>query len=252
MRASGYFGDLGGLSAHRSLVLLDLRGTGDSAIPADPATYRCDHQVDDLEALRGHLGLRTLDLLGHSAGGVYALLYAARYPERVGSLVLVAPSVRVVDIEITDEDRREVAELRRGEPWFAAAFAAFERIWSGVGTEADWDAITPFMYGRSDAAAQGRANQDAYPKNEDAAAAYYAPGAIDPAAVRSALGALDAPVLLIAGEYDAALPPKRATEYADLFARAELAILPGAGHNPWLDDPDSFVELITRFAAETS
>ena len=45
MQASAYLGDLGGLSAHRSLVLLDLRGTGESAIPADPATYRCDRQV---------------------------------------------------------------------------------------------------------------------------------------------------------------------------------------------------------------
>jgi pimeloyl-ACP methyl ester carboxylesterase len=57
MQASAYLGDLGGLSAHRSLVLLDLRGTGASAIPADPATYRCDRQVDDVEALRVHLGL---------------------------------------------------------------------------------------------------------------------------------------------------------------------------------------------------
>ncbi|MCX4878599.1 alpha/beta fold hydrolase [Streptomyces sp. NBC_00847] len=38
MRASAYLGDLGGLTAHRRLVLLDLRGTGDSATPADPAT----------------------------------------------------------------------------------------------------------------------------------------------------------------------------------------------------------------------
>jgi pimeloyl-ACP methyl ester carboxylesterase len=33
MQASAYLGDLGGLSAHRRLVLLDLRGTGASAIP---------------------------------------------------------------------------------------------------------------------------------------------------------------------------------------------------------------------------
>ena len=45
MLASAYLGDLGGLSARRSLVRLDLRGTGDSAVPTDPSTYRCDRQV---------------------------------------------------------------------------------------------------------------------------------------------------------------------------------------------------------------
>lgn len=35
---SRYLGDLGGLSAHRRLIVPDLRGTGRSAVPEDPAT----------------------------------------------------------------------------------------------------------------------------------------------------------------------------------------------------------------------
>lgn len=41
----------------RRLILLDLRGTGDSAVPMDPTTYRCDQLVDDMEALRACLGV---------------------------------------------------------------------------------------------------------------------------------------------------------------------------------------------------
>ena len=55
MQASAYLGDLGGLSAHRTLILVDLRGTGASSVPGDPASYRCDRLVDDVEALRTHL-----------------------------------------------------------------------------------------------------------------------------------------------------------------------------------------------------
>lgn len=247
MRASAYLGELGGLSAHRSLVCLDLRGTGDSAAPADPATYRCDRLVDDVEALRAHLGRDRIDLLGHSAGGTLAMLYAARHPDRVGRLALVNPSPRAVGLEIADLDRRQVAELRRGEAWFPDAFAAFERIWAGDATAADWTAIEPFRHGRWDAVSQAYVAQEASQRNADAAAVYYSAGAVDPEAIRSAIARLDAPVLLVAGEYDVALPPRLAAEYAGLFSQAEMAVQPGGGHTPWLDDPEWFVQTLAAF-----
>jgi pimeloyl-ACP methyl ester carboxylesterase len=249
MQASAYLGDLGGLPAHRSLVLLDPRGTGDSAAPADPTSYRCDRQVDDVDALRVHLGLDRIDLLGHSAGGTLALLYAATHPDRVARLALICPSPMAVGLQIADQDRREVVERRREEHWFPDAFAAFERIWSGDATAEDWKAIVPFTYGRWDAAAQAQVAREADQKNPEAAAVYYSAGAIDPDATRAALASLRAPVLLVAGEYDPALPPKRATEYAGLFPRAELAVQPGGGHFPWLDDPAWFAAILTGFLA---
>ncbi len=227
--ASVYLGDLGGLAAHRSLVLLDLRGTGGSHKPADLMSYRVDRQVDDVEALRVHLDLDRLDLAGHSAGATLALLYAARYPNCIGRLVLINPSPRVIGLEITDLDRREVAELRRGEPWFPEAFAAFERIWSGNGTDADWTAIAPFSHGRWDAATRARIAWETSQKNMEAAAIYYSAGAFDPDLVRSGLAHVRAPVLVVTGEYDVQLPPRCAASYGGLFVDAELAVHPAAG-----------------------
>lgn len=247
MQASAYLGDLGGLSAHRALIRLDLRGTGDSATPEDPETYRCDRQVDDVEALRAHLGLDRIDLLGHSAGGTLALQYAIRHPDRVGTLVLVSPSPRPVGIEITDEARREVAELRRGERWFPEAFAAFDRIWSGDFAGANWSAIAPFSHGRWDDERRAFVAREADEINADAAPLYYSANALDPAATRAALTRLTAPVLLVAGEYDVGLPPKCAAEFVALFLSARLAVQPRSGHFPWLDDPAWFTSAVAAF-----
>ena len=124
MQDSGYLGDLGGLSAHRQLVVPDLRGTGRSATPEDAASYRCDRLVDDVDSLREHLGLDRVDLLAHSAGANLAARYVEGHAERVGKAALITPSVMAVGITITGDVRRETAQLRRDEPWFPATFAA--------------------------------------------------------------------------------------------------------------------------------
>ncbi|MFC6085998.1 alpha/beta fold hydrolase [Sphaerisporangium aureirubrum] len=244
MRDSVYFGDLGGLSAYRRLVLLDLRGTGESAVPEDVGTYRCDRQVDDVEALRVHLGLERMDVLSHSGGGNLAVLYATRYPERVGRLVLVAPSVLAVGIAVTGEDRQEVARLRKDEPWYPEASAALEAVVSGSGTEDDWEGIAPFFYGRWDGAAREYHANDETQRNQEASVAYVADGAFDPEATRAALARYTAPVLLLAGEVDLNSVPRAVREFAGLFPNADLVVQAGAGHSPFLDDPERFATTV--------
>lgn len=247
MRASAYLGDLGGLSRHRRLFLLDLRGTGDSAVPADLATYRCDGQVDDVEAFRAHLGLERVDLLAHSAAGDLALLYAARHPDRVRTLTLVTARARALGVDFTEEHRREAAARRKAEPWFEEAYDAYERIWAGSTADADWDAVAPFFYGRWDATAQAHAGTEAEQTNEEAADLYASAGAFEPAVARAVVAELDARVLLLAGELDSGPLPRVAAAVAELFPDAELTVQPGAGHHPWLDDPGRFTATVTAF-----
>lgn len=241
---AGYLGDLGGLSAHRRLVLLDLRGTGRSAIPQDTSSYRCDRLVDDVEALREHLGLARVDLLGHSGGTNIAVGYAARYPRRTGKLALITPGSAAVGITVTGAMRRELARLRKDEPWFPAAFAALTAITEGTG--GDWRAVEPFRWGRWDDAARNHPAADP-PANEQAVALFAAEGAFDPESTRTALAAHEGPVLLLAGEFDVNSPPAAVAEQAGLFPDAALVVQPGAGHYPWVDDADRFLAATAAF-----
>ncbi|WP_393099734.1 alpha/beta fold hydrolase [Streptomyces sp. LN325] len=250
MRASAYLGDLGGLARHRRLYLLDPRGTGDSAVPADPATYRCDRQVGDVEALRAHLGLDRVDLLAHSAAGDLALLHAAAHPHRVRTLTLVTARARALGVDFTLEHRREAAALRRAEPWFEKAYEAFERIWAGSVADADWDAVAPFFYGRWDATARAHAAAEVGQTNEEAGDLYASAGAFQPVEARAAVAPSAGRVLLLAGELDGGPLPRVAAGVAELIPGAHLVVQPGAGHFPWLDDPRFFTETVVAFLGQ--
>ena len=97
-----------------------------------------------------------MNLLAHCEGANLAALYAVRYAECIGKVVLIAPSALAVGISATSDVRRETVRLREDEPWFAPAPAAFETIQSGQATDDDWEAVTPFTYGRWDTAARVR------------------------------------------------------------------------------------------------
>ncbi|MFF5973568.1 alpha/beta fold hydrolase [Streptomyces sp. NPDC012769] len=247
LRDAVYLGDLGGLTAHRTLVVLDPRGTGGSEAPADPAGYRCDRQVADVEAFRAHLGLDRIDLLGHSAGGTLALLYAAAHPERVRSLVLVTMRGRAVGLDTGDEEWDEAAEIFADQPWYPEARAALEAIGPDTPMPEAAAIVMPFSYGRWDEAARTHAAALDEQTNWAAQPHYHAEGAFDPEATRRALKGLTAPVLVLAGAYDGGPTPAKAAAIADCFPHAELVVQPAAGHFPWVDDAGAFLRPVAAF-----
>lgn len=247
-QAAEYLGDLGGLSSHRTLILLDNRGTGASRAPRDPMTYRVDRLVRDVEALRGHLGLDLMDLFGHSASGGTCLLYAAGHPGRIGHLVLACPSLRVAGIP-SDLGVDEVLARRAHEPWYADAVAALYAEASSPRELQRYRWLSaPLLYGQWNAAAQAQAAAEPAQFAQPATDGFYASFDPDPA-LPGRLAALAAPVLLVAGEYDIWPTCEAVRRLAALLGNADLAVLPRTGHFPWVDDPASFTAIIRDFLA---
>lgn len=246
-RSADYLGTLGSLSLHRQLTLLDPRGTGLSDIPPNPGTYRCSELVRDVEELRSQLGLERVDVLSHSAAGNLAMMYAAQHPRRVRSLVLVAPGLTAVGIEQSEERALEIVQRRSTEPWYPAALAGLNALISGDETPENRLAAGPLWFGRWDAAAERHTRAALAQTSSLAREGFSASGAFDARATRGGLLSLRAPVLVYVGGVDPAPDPKTAAELVQLFPDAALVVQDGAGHTPWLDDPDYFTSSVMRF-----
>jgi pimeloyl-ACP methyl ester carboxylesterase len=250
-RAVAYLEELGGLSADRTLVLLDARATGHSEVPADPSSLRFDRLADDVEALREHLGLETADVLAHSAGAIVAQVWAAKHPDRVGRLVLVTPS----DL-LQGGDRADVGDIRaarKDEPWYADAAEAAEALSSAppAQQQALVRATRPFFYGRWDERTQAHAASADRQSNRRAELGFAAGmHEVDRHEIVADLAAVRAPVLVVGGELDALTGAESVGVVAGSFMRSRPVVLPGAGHFPWVDEPVAFAEAVRSFLAD--
>lgn len=90
-----------------------------------------------LEALKIDTTVELPWLLGHSDGGSIALLFAAKYPERLAGAIVLAPHIRVEDISVTSIAQARVAyveaDLREGLARYHddpdSAFWGWNNIW---------------------------------------------------------------------------------------------------------------------------
>ena len=55
------------------------------------------------------------------------------------------------------------------------------------------------------------------------------------------------PVLILAGRYDAVVPPGEARAMASIFPNASVAFMEGSGHLPMLEEPGSTAAAIAGF-----
>jgi pimeloyl-ACP methyl ester carboxylesterase len=240
--SAAYFGDLCELgSAELRVILFNPRGTGDSSSPPD-GRYELEDYAADLEALRGHLGLERIDLLGHSHGGFVAMIYALSYPECLGRLALVCTAPRF-STELREEADAAFA-AHRDQPWFedareaqrrrqawefsareeaAALYAREARLWfahHGRGTKAFLDEF-----------ARQRPDLDALRYFNDRLAGSYD--------LRPRLGEIEAPTLIVNGERDFFGPRISAQELA-VIPHSRVALIPDAGHFVFAEAPERF------------
>ncbi len=105
------------------MVFIDNRGCGRSK-KTKPSDYTLENNIEDIEALRRHLGLNRICILGTSYGGIVAQGYAVRYPKQVEKLILVATSPCYRFLDLAKKNLLERGNLKQ--------IAISKHLWNGT------------------------------------------------------------------------------------------------------------------------
>jgi 3-oxoadipate enol-lactonase len=205
------------------IVLYDKRGHGLSEATAGP--YTIARLADDLLALADHLGLARFALVGLSIGGMIAQAVALRAPERVAALVLADTAARIGS----------------EESWNARIAAVAEQGLDGIADAVMQRWFTPGFHAARPAAVAGwRAMLCASP-----AAGYTAAcAALRDADLTTAIGGIEAPTLVVAGDGDQSTPPDLVRATAARIPPARFALIENCGHIPPAEQPEILSRLI--------
>lgn len=229
------------LAGGRTLIYYDQRGGGRSPVGRDVPVGATEH-VHDLEALRDLWGLERLHLLGYSWGALLAMLYAVAHPARVASLALVSPAPAAqrerAEYEAILAARNATPEIRVRRAALQASDlrrtdlegynrALFELAVAGYFHDPARAAeLSPFRV-------TGRTQQAVWES-------------LDPDFdLRPALRRLHVPALVLHGDDDP-IPMSTARATAEALG-AELVVVHGAGHVPYIEGAAEFVAALDRF-----
>lgn len=230
------------LSRHLQVLAVDPRGIGRST--KSPPPYTVEAWADDFAVMIDKLAFGPIHVLGSSLGGSMALALAQRHPRKLKSLIVVGG--------FSELDR--ATELN-----FRLRLRLIEKL--GMSDEvADymglWTLTRKFI--NSDAGfATMRANQANIRANS--AQSYSAfveallkwgrcqPGQEREPKFTALLDSIKTPTLVVTSDNDHLIPKELSDLIAARLAGAKLVVMPGAGHIPFMEQPEEVVRIVLQF-----
>jgi proline-specific peptidase len=238
------------LADERPVIFYDQLDSGNSDRPGDPANWTVERFVDEVDHVRNALGLDRLVVLGSSWGGSVAASYASRQPPGLAGLVLASPLISterwIADNtayreQLPQETQKILDEHEAAGTTDSAAYqeAVMEFYTRHLNRMDPW----PDELNR----AFELANVDLYVTmwgNTE----FNATGTLKDFDVSGDLGRIEAPTLMICGEYDEATP-QACRDFAARVPNAQVEIVEDASHTGHLEQRDAFMAKLRAFLA---
>jgi proline iminopeptidase len=249
------------LTAKYRFNYYDQRGSGDSTRPFDrfnspnlgknmavlDRSLGLGAQIADIERIRIILGEEKLILVGHSWGGFLSALYAAEFPERVESLILISPATTLVlpqkGPDYYDIIRERLAEGQRAEyDALVKDYLDFNKIFklSDDDLVSMNDAFGAYVLSTTDA----RLFKPGRSGGFMIWAMYASMGKRHD--YRKALSSIIAPTLVLCGSKDL-MTVDSIREYADLIPGSRFVVMEGASHFAYEEQPEKFAATLSDF-----
>jgi pimeloyl-ACP methyl ester carboxylesterase len=219
------------LSKQDRLILVDIRGHGQSAKPEC-----CYTRIDfayDIRLLLDSLHIAKADIVGHSLGSFITQAFAEEWPDRTGRVVLIsstggprpcAPAKKPA-FDYAAEIRKLHEPIDPDSPFMIA--------W--------WDSPTPVD---PDFIRRQRRDSAAIPLTVWLAVLDQGTRFDD---LQHGLPRLTAPVLLIWGSADPIMEEEGRQTLREALPAAKVKVFAGLGHNPFWEDPRGVAEVVNRF-----
>ncbi len=228
------------LAKGRKIVFYDQRGNGRSSELKDGQPCGLAEQVDDLDALRAHLGFEKIDLLGHSWGGYLVMAYASRHPDRIAHLMIVdSAAPKIQDTVFLFKNIYPETTAHEDGLAFAVELG-------------DEKAIAADLHDYMGMIFYSPANRDAFLARSSA---FVYRQKVNKA-VWSDLQRFDLnpelpkfkfPTLVVTGRYDFNVAPSVAWGIHKAIPGSELAVFEKSGHLPFCEEPDAFLKRVEGF-----
>jgi len=198
----------------------DARGHGRTRWDAANG-FRVEWLVDDLAAFVDGLGLDSFHLLGFSMGAMTALQYAARWPERLRTLIVVGITTLREPRASVGRHQMDPERIAARDPEFAATLSRRHDAGQGEGA---WRRLLPAI--AADIARQ-------------------------PLLSPAELHRIDCPALVVCGDRDPFVPPEHAAGLARQLPDGRLFVAPDCGHEVMARRPGLFNEATSGFYRST-
>jgi pimeloyl-ACP methyl ester carboxylesterase len=220
------------LAVHHHVIRVDLPGCGKS--PPAPS-YDVPAQAYRVAAVLDDLGLRRVAVAGHSSGGYVGTALAEQRPDLVGWLALIStgPSLDAL------LPQPVILRVLLGPPLGPLIWSIRSDAWirKGVSATAARPVDVPDDMVTGVRGIKYRTMRKVLRRN----AAYIAERSVP-----ERVAALEVPVLVICGAADRRWDLASARQY-DAVPNAQVELLPGVGHIPILEAPETTSKLLLGF-----
>ena len=243
----GYLRRLDAWADEFQVIYYDQRGCGETEL-GDPGKVSFKGHIEDLDGLRAGLGIEAVNLVGHSAGGLLGMLYAAHRRDSTGSLVLLNAAPPLVQ-EMQDRLWGNMAARRTAEDdaekQSIEGSVEFERRDPETLERYYVNMYLPFFRDRSNVAKVDMGFTEITAANVLQAweRTFSDVGDLDPI---GSLSAISCPTLVVHSEHDP-VPEEWSRLVADRIPESRYAFLDGCNHFPHLEDPDVLAQAVKPF-----